>query len=711
VAGASNQRRAIRFGVFELELEAGELRKGGIRVKLQEQPFQVLELLLEHPGEIVTREEIVRQLWPDGTFVEFDRSLNIAVNKIREALGDSAENPRFLETVPRRGYRFLADVHRSPAPVPPNPPGPEIHQTAKSPRRRLLAAVIALSALLAAAVYVVVNLGRHQSQTQDRVPLRRFAIPAETGISQPVISPNGRLIVYVSDRQIRIHDLKAGETRLIEGTNGARGPFWTPDSGSVAYSVADEFRQFSLAGGRSVRLFGKPATNIAGATFSPSRDSIVFSSFHTGGWKLSEFVFGRDKPSLLSEALGWGSATRLTSPQFVPLENGRKVLLFVAGPTLEGRIYARDLDTNETTLIGTGSNPTYSPSGHIVYQASGTSVGLRAVRFSTEKMQVVGEPFSITERGVSPSVARDGTLAYLDAGPPLSKILVWWSRSGERLGTIGQQQQGFGGIALSPSENRVAAAGLDRDNYDIWIHEVERPVKTRLTYHPDQDVVPHWSPSGDQIIYTSFCQDPSAAFIVPADGSRKPELLVDSAWADSWSADGKTLVFARDFTLWSAELTDGRVASEPVQVLPFWARDSRLSPDGRSVAYAAKELGQWDVYVCKFPGGEGRVRVSSDGGLYPRWRRDGKELYYVEGPDYSESRDLVAVPVTTTPTFQITGPPQKLFTLPTGTTPAPSADGQRFVVAEPVGEKRAPVIRLVMNWYEEFRGPEAQDRP
>jgi DNA-binding winged helix-turn-helix (wHTH) protein len=101
--------RRLRFGVFEMDLRTGELRKHGMQVRLQKQPFQVLAMLLEHPGEVVTREELQKNLWPADTFVDFDHGLNKAINKIREALGDSAESPRFLETVSRRGYRFLAE--------------------------------------------------------------------------------------------------------------------------------------------------------------------------------------------------------------------------------------------------------------------------------------------------------------------------------------------------------------------------------------------------------------------------------------------------------------------------------------------------------------------------------------------------------------------------------------------------------------------------
>src|SRR5438034_6867096 len=106
-----DQRRGrLRFGVFELDLRAGELRKHGLRLRLQEQPFQVLAMLLENHGEVVTREELQKKLWPADTFVDFDHGLNKAINKIRDALGDSAESPRFVETVARRGYRFVAEV-------------------------------------------------------------------------------------------------------------------------------------------------------------------------------------------------------------------------------------------------------------------------------------------------------------------------------------------------------------------------------------------------------------------------------------------------------------------------------------------------------------------------------------------------------------------------------------------------------------------------
>jgi DNA-binding winged helix-turn-helix (wHTH) protein len=126
VGEALHSSRSVRFGRFEVDLPAGELRKCGLKLKLSGQPFQVLAILLERPGEVVTREELQKRLWLD-TFVDVDHNLNTAINKIREALGDSAENPRFVETLPRRGYRFIAPVDVGAVRVPAQPGGPRIH--------------------------------------------------------------------------------------------------------------------------------------------------------------------------------------------------------------------------------------------------------------------------------------------------------------------------------------------------------------------------------------------------------------------------------------------------------------------------------------------------------------------------------------------------------------------------------------------------------
>ena len=153
MASGEDLKSSIRFGVFEADVEAGELRKHGLKVKLQDQPFQVLAMLLEHPGQVVTREELHRKLWAADTFVDFDRGLNRAVNRLREVLGDSADSPRFVETLPKRGYRFVAPVETIATPREPRKPSPERVETAPNPpltRAAAPARIRAMAPLLAA---------------------------------------------------------------------------------------------------------------------------------------------------------------------------------------------------------------------------------------------------------------------------------------------------------------------------------------------------------------------------------------------------------------------------------------------------------------------------------------------------------------------------------------------------------------------------------
>ena len=135
MAGDADQSRIVRFGAFEVDLRTGELRKNGLKIKLQDQPFRVLIILLRHTGDVVTREELRRELWPNDTFVDFDHGLNAAVRRLRDALDDSAENPRFIETLHRHGYRFITTTVRNPIQT----------ETPASPLRRWRRALAAAS--------------------------------------------------------------------------------------------------------------------------------------------------------------------------------------------------------------------------------------------------------------------------------------------------------------------------------------------------------------------------------------------------------------------------------------------------------------------------------------------------------------------------------------------------------------------------------------
>ena len=230
---AADRPNLVRFGLFEVDFGTRELRKRGVRLKLQEQPFRVLEALLERAGQIVTREELKERLWAQDEFVEFDKSLNTSVQKIRQALDDSATSPRFLETVPKVGYRFVAPVEAAAGELaqeaPPPPP----------PKPRVLP--YALAALAAAVVAVAGwELLRDTGPEEPAaLPLRKFSFTPDGPIRRPVVSPDGRRIAYwqgtAAPYQLMVQDLDAEEPRKIEGAHGTVA-FWTRDSRSITFS-------------------------------------------------------------------------------------------------------------------------------------------------------------------------------------------------------------------------------------------------------------------------------------------------------------------------------------------------------------------------------------------------------------------------------------------------------------------------------------------
>ena len=230
MADEALQSRVLRFGTFELDLSAGELRKNGRKVRLQEQPFQLLAALLERPGQVVTRDELRDKLWPADTYVDFDQSLNTAASKLREALGDSASSPRFMETLPRRGYRFLASVepigNAHDDELLPSHVADRDQSAAESAtselesrlRNQRIYSAVAVAGLL----IVIAVLWQRSAGPVGELPLRRFSFRPGKYVDNAMISPDGRHIAYVSGQSLWIQDLDREEPRLlVEG--GVRG--------------------------------------------------------------------------------------------------------------------------------------------------------------------------------------------------------------------------------------------------------------------------------------------------------------------------------------------------------------------------------------------------------------------------------------------------------------------------------------------------------
>src|SRR5262245_54075185 len=231
--------RAVRFGVFEVDVDRAELRKQGLRVRLQEQPFQVLAALLEQPGEVVSREELIGRLWPDGTIVDFDRGLNAAVTRLRQALSDTPDTPRYVETVARRGYRFIGAVENgreSQAATSASAPPPSLTRN----RPKLWLAAVASVVVLVGGIVTLGALNRNQRHELG-ASLKTAPLTAATGVEMnPSFSPEGAQIVYEWERDGRRHIyvkvVGSGDPVLLTPGEGAEyGPVWSPDGRSIAF--------------------------------------------------------------------------------------------------------------------------------------------------------------------------------------------------------------------------------------------------------------------------------------------------------------------------------------------------------------------------------------------------------------------------------------------------------------------------------------------
>ena len=610
----------------------------------------------------------------------------------------------------------------------PEPPSAEMEAPAPLRRRLWRERIVLGAALLVLAVVILVLSLRSPETLQPTRPVR-FAFTPGTDVADPVISPNGRHIAYLAgdeETKLWVQDLGRQEPRELAGTDGAahgaagaRGLFWSPDSAFIGFTVGTELKKIPAREGPATLLCQLPGYPYWGGAWSPDGNTIVFTAGVSP--ELYEVPSGGGSPEFAIELEEIEQYPReegmwfLTTPHFPRVEAGKRLLMFSSQIPDNGRIVLRNLDTGEQETVGTGFAGVYSPSGHVlaVYTNSEVSGGLWALPVSISTLKPIGEPFLVAEHAWSPSVGPSGTLVYLDrTGGGWELILR--DRSGKRIGAVGQKQDMITGPELSPDGRRVAVAAVENNYRDIWIHDVERPVKTRFTFDKRWNSGALWSPSGKQVAFYSGAEDHlhsgSYTLSKPADGTGEGTRLPhEIRFPLDWSPDRRYILGTSYPTgdIWYAERKDNNTyEAAPFLQEPFRQRAAKFSPNGRLVAYSSNESGRYEVYVRRFPDGGGKRQVSQNGGGQPRWSNDGKELFYVED-DW-----LAVIPVTVSPNFLL-GSPRRLFRSAgfrneyrgaDAVRPSydVSADGKRFVIAEPVEDAPPPTIRVVQNWVEAF---------
>jgi len=399
-------------------------------------------------------------------------------------------------------------------------------------------------------------------------------------------------------------------------------------------------------------------------------------------------------------------------PHFLPDANHFLYLAFNSDPA-KSAIRVGSLDSKESKLLlNAHSFALYAPPGYLLFQRDGT---LMAQPFDAAAIELTGEAFPIAEQvqvntangRVAFDVSQNGVLVYRSSGG-LNTQLTWFDRGGKELGRIGEPG-GYVSPKLSPDGKRVAVyrtTGVGASG-DIWVFDLARNTQTRLTFDAADDSTPLWSPDGSRIAFTSTRNNSFGLYQKNSNGIGDEELLLKTGAftvPEDWSLDGRFLVYmstegsGRDVSL--LPLAGER---KPVSFLktPFYERHAQLSPDGRWMAYISDESGTSEVYVQSFPAGGGKWQVSTSGGVQPRWRHDGKELFYL-GPDGK----MMAVAVKAGATFEA-GTPEALFqTRIYGLATAPNysqqydvtPDGQRFLLNVDVSDVNSVPLTVVLDW-------------
>jgi eukaryotic-like serine/threonine-protein kinase len=574
-------------------------------------------------------------------------------------------------------------------------------------------------ALLAATAALAFTLLRRQPAAAHRKV--RFTIPVPEGnafgsfveAGAVAVSPDGRRLAFTAvppggRSALWVRDLDALTPQVLPGTEGAALPFWSPDSRFLGYFAGGKLKRVDVTGGASQTLCEAP-DNLFGGTWSDG-GVILFGSDANGS--LMRVAASGGIP--IAETTLLAGETGHSWPSFLP--DGRHYLLLVErekAPSTE--IYVGTLgDKNRKRLAASESGALYAPPTYLLFVREGA---LTAQAFNIRTLQLTGEPIPIAERvgrmggAGTPrygpfSASRNGVLAY-GAIAVVSSQLVWFDRRGQVLeaSTPGD----YADPELSPDGRRVAVCRDDpkTGTPDIWIMDISRGARSRLTFDPRFEIYPVWSPDGSRIAFASDNEGPTTAiYLKPAGGGTEELLLRERrpSWPLDWSRDGRLLLFSTSDSKTGHDVwllpVDGSRTPKPLLQTPFEEAEARISPDGRFFAFASNESGRPEVYVRPLGSSGEQWQVSIQGGTKPEWRQDGKELFYL-----AEDRKLMSVELKDGAGFDKVAP-RALFQTRTPRVDFPgfhslyavTPDGQRFlVVQEPERPSSAP-ITVVLDW-------------
>jgi len=575
---ATKRGRLVRFSVFEVDLDSGELFKQGRKVKLQGQPFELLLALLDRPGEVITREALKQRVWPSDTVVDFDHGLNRAINKVREALGDSAESPHFIETLPRRGYRFLGSIQdEGSAELPAAPPGARTpvestEQVAKPESRRktwLVAGAVA-GAVIAALLAIWMTSGRPSGNGDLRIQ-QLTTNSAENSVSKAVISADGKFLAYGDVTGIQIRLLATGETHPVAKPQALSSgdvwfpAAWFPDGTRILAASVHLAPYGPIVSGWTVSVIGGTATRL--------RDNALVYSVSPDG-------------SLIAFTTGSGSYMM----SFEDPSNARSKIkseLWVMGPRGE----------NARRVVA-GDDLTYFSS--VRWSPDGKRIAYRKFRFVTEKFA----EYTIESRDLNegaPSVILSKRQSYSYTVQSLGLPVVGdfcWTPDGRRIiyavpePSPNHRDRNLWEIAVDPKTGNVRGGASRITNLAGFLME-------------------HLSLTGDgrKLVFETGSDesDVYVGRVLPSGNLESPKrLTLDERYNSpyAWTPDSKAVIFSSDrtgtFSIYKQALDQN--VPELISTGPEATLMARVSPDGNWLIYAA-------LSNVKFPNQSNSIRL------------------------------------------------------------------------------------------------------
>jgi Tol biopolymer transport system component len=516
----------------------------------------------------------------------------------------------------------------------------------------------------------------------------------------------GTRIAYIHNEHLWVRDLSKMDGVELPGTEGADVPAWSPDGREIAYRVGSTYHRISADGGNPTVISATQNSFSGGSSTWWTEDGRIL--YTTGSTCIMQVrALGGDPVELFPLP---SDASDIHEPSELP---GGRGIVFVphlkTGGPCEIRLWAGG---KFTTLLKNADQrlwgPKYSSTGHILYRRSPNNTGIWALPFSLSTLEATGEPFLVALEAAEPCPGPGGLLVFHTGAEQPAVSLAILSRDGTFESKVSDNYEVVGGPALSPDAKRLAAVISEKNNGDIWVFDIARGTRTRLTFAPGWDIFPSWSPDGTLIYYT--VSSLGVIMATAADGSGNAHVVHDG-YAGSISPDGKWMAFEQEAKetrsdIWAVPLpADTTTRAIPIVQTPAQEHYAAISPDGRYVAYTSNESGTEEVYLTRFPEPGGKWQVSTQGGSRPHWDRARGVLYYIS------PAAIMEVEVATSPAIQL-GRPRELVNvakshLIMGRVPSYEffPGGKRFVgsYTGDIVQKLRLQIAVVENWPAEFK--------